>query len=127
MKNFALLICSFFTVISIGCVSQPVVSSRPAVVWTRDAATEQEKNEVKQKVLAVLKDPESARFGEIWALNGSNGGRGVCGFVNAKNSYGGYTGNKTFMLMPDGSSVKIEGSGIIERMVPKMCAPRTVQ
>lgn len=42
-----------------------------------------------------LKDPESARFGKIAA--GDVGGQTiVCGWVNAKNSYGGYIGMQPF-------------------------------
>jgi hypothetical protein len=39
-----------------------------------------------------LKDPESARFGMHKAGLDAKGNLFVCGLVNAKNSYGGYTG-----------------------------------
>ena len=45
---------------------------------------------------AGLKDPDSARFGEIAAAERESRIT-VCGFVNAKNSYGGYTGMKPFI------------------------------
>lgn len=46
----------------------------------------------KQQVLRNLKDPESARFGDVFI------GRNdfVCGMINAKNSFGGYTGEQPF-------------------------------
>lgn len=44
-----------------------------------------------------LKDPESARFGKIIAGIDSKGSTTVCLMVNAKNSYGGYTGEKPMM------------------------------
>lgn len=40
----------------------------------------------------ALKDPESARFYDIKTFPNRN----VCGYVNAKNSYGGYVGKKPF-------------------------------
>ncbi|MBX3580787.1 MAG: hypothetical protein KF810_02675 [Rhizobiaceae bacterium] len=53
---------------------------------------------VKRDLAASMKDPESARFGET--MMASPGGAGlinVCGTVNGKNSFGGYTGSKPFM------------------------------
>jgi|GEM_PF-3527733 hypothetical protein len=47
----------------------------------------------------VLKDPESARFGEIAAGIDDKGDTIACVHVNAKNGFGGYTGMKTYMGM----------------------------
>jgi len=49
-----------------------------------------------------LKDPDSAKFEHVQAFRdlGSDDAAQaffVCGFVNAKNSYGGYSGNSAFM------------------------------
>ena len=70
------------------------IATRPTIHWTLDQVTETEKRKTIEFVISRLKDPESARFAEIWALQGSNGNRSICGLVNAKNSYGGYTGMK---------------------------------
>lgn len=43
-----------------------------------------------------LKDPDSAKFGDIIASL-DDGDLFICGFVNAKNSYGGYTGMQPFL------------------------------
>ena len=43
-----------------------------------------------------LIDPESARFFDIEAVSSSNGLVSVCGYVNAKNSFGGYVGKRAF-------------------------------
>jgi hypothetical protein len=45
-----------------------------------------------------LRDPDSAQFSDMVALKN---GRDtiVCGFVNAKNGYGGYTGRKRFIYI----------------------------
>lgn len=51
---------------------------------------------VRRSVLASLKDPESARFGSMAASKATDGTIFVCGFVNARNSFGGYTGMEPF-------------------------------
>jgi hypothetical protein len=46
-------------------------------------------------VRRVLKDPEAARFSrEFTSASGA-----VCGFVNMKNSYGGYGGDKRYLFV----------------------------
>jgi len=60
----------------------------------------------RKAVLAVLKDPESARFG-TFTLAGPpspSGKQGACLVVNAKNAFGGYTGDQVaylFRAKPD--------------------------
>jgi hypothetical protein len=51
-------------------------------------------------VLDSLKDPESARFGEFYIVEGTEG-RGACLVVNAKNSMGGYTGDQFAIMVKD--------------------------
>lgn len=46
-------------------------------------------NEVENKVKSLLKDPDSAQFRKV---------KNTCGEVNAKNSFGGYTGYKRFLI-----------------------------
>lgn len=55
-----------------------------------------ERREVMRAVRARLKDPESARFGEMRAAKDSEGRITVCGYANAKNSFGGYVGMSPF-------------------------------
>lgn len=58
-----------------------------------------EKDAIEQAKAAItreLKDPESARFRDITVRN-FQGGKVICGEMNAKNSYGGYVGFKRFM------------------------------
>lgn len=52
---------------------------------------------VQEGLRRSLKDPESARFGQMMAGVDAKGGTTVCLLVNAKNSYGGYTGDKPFI------------------------------
>jgi len=44
-----------------------------------------------------LKDPDSAKFSDLKASITDNNAVSVCGFVNAKNSYGGYVGKQPFI------------------------------
>jgi hypothetical protein len=49
-----------------------------------------------------LKDPESARFYGVYAAQKPGQPRpSICGAVNAKNSYGGFTGKTLFLATPD--------------------------
>jgi len=53
--------------------------------------------EVTKKIVAsTLKDPDSAKFLNLRMVN-YYGGKLVCGNINAKNSYGGYTGYTRFV------------------------------
>lgn len=56
-------------------------------------------------VRAALLDPESARFTNVRDANGI-----LCGFVNAKNTFGGYTGPRAFAVT--GRTVTIEGAAV---------------
>lgn len=108
-----------------GCSAKPTEPDRPPVIWTKDVATAIEIENAKALVLNQLKDPESARFDEFWALKGSNGLRTICGYVNAKNSFGGYTGRKMFTL--NNTSVIMEGNDTLGFLLPNLCMPRTVK
>lgn len=52
---------------------------------------------VKAGVAKSLKDPDSARFGTIRAARAADGTTHVCGFVNARNSFGGFAGESPFI------------------------------
>jgi hypothetical protein len=47
----------------------------------------------KQAVRLMLKAPVSTRFEPLMTVRGT-----ICGYVNARNSFGGYTGAKEFMV-----------------------------
>lgn len=54
--------------------------------------------DAQRAVKAELKDPDSAKFHGLRPLKGFDGKvNGYCGWVNAKNSYGGYTGDSFFL------------------------------
>lgn len=52
---------------------------------------------MKAEVRQVMKDPDSARFGQIAAAQAADGTITVCGWVNGKNSFGAYTGELPFL------------------------------
>jgi hypothetical protein len=56
-------------------------------------------NKIKDIVRAALKDPDSAIFDDVTYNSKMRAG---CGLVNAKNSFGGYTGRKLFLVSVDG-------------------------
>lgn len=51
-----------------------------------------------------LKDPQSAQFSGLFTFMVS-GVRHTCGYVNAKNSYGGYTGKQAFAVLSSNAEV----------------------
>ena len=51
----------------------------------------------KQAVTRILKDPDLAKFGNLFEGSGRSGKSAICGFINAKNGYGGYTGMTQFI------------------------------
>lgn len=59
----------------------------------------------KASVKARLKDPSSAEFGKVVMKPSGI----VCGYVNAKNAYGGYTGEKAFISMGSQEMTWLEG------------------
>lgn len=52
--------------------------------------------EAKEAVARSFKDPYSAVFEGLYLSKAADGSAVVCGTVNAKNSYGGFTGRKRF-------------------------------
>jgi hypothetical protein len=54
--------------------------------------------DARRLVLSELKDPESARFSGVKLLRDKEGRvTGFCGYVNARNSFGGYAGKSYFI------------------------------
>jgi hypothetical protein len=65
-------------------------------------------DDARAAVITKLKDPESARFGEMTVK-----GDVVCGTVNAKNAMGGYPGAHRFYYGADVNRAFIEGGADI--------------
>lgn len=72
-----------------------LAASSVAYQWQQNKPIEAVKASVRER----LKDPNSAQFERVIF----NPEKGVgCGYVNAKNSMGGYIGSSHFILFPDG-------------------------
>jgi hypothetical protein len=73
-----------------------VLSGSPRTPPQPGALSDATTADARRAVLAGLRDPESARFANV-AVNG----RGiVCGTINARNGFGGYTGAAGFYYDP---------------------------
>src|SRR5262245_13994790 len=78
-------------------------------------------------VVANLKDPESARFGDKFDRRINRGRDGVlyevvCGEVNARNGFGGYTGSKMFLWTASDIGIRrviMADSDSIDRLLTK--------
>lgn len=79
-----------------GCASQGVKVTELTDLTAAQRAV------IEDAIRLHLKDPELARFSNFKAGSAPEGTT-VCGTVNAKNSYGGYTGGATFFGVLRGS------------------------
>ncbi|HEX8012474.1 MAG TPA: hypothetical protein VF814_16310 [Casimicrobiaceae bacterium] len=80
----------------------PMRNCKPLAAET--ATAERLKRLAQARLIDSLKDPESARFKGVDYVRGvcDEGAYDiVCGMVNARNSYGGYTGFKTWAYIAD--------------------------
>lgn len=78
------------------------------------------------KLRNSLKDPDSAKFYGIYAVQKPGQPRpSVCGFVNAKNSYGGYSGKTMFLANPDvafvAGGLTIRGQSVGSEIIASNC------
>jgi len=108
---------AFVTVLSIAAPLASAQTSKPS---------KSVENMVKSAIRDGLKDPASAQFTEMYTFM-SGGSRHTCGYVNAKNSFGGYTGKKPFFVRSIDSEIKTiatEGSGNgAMALINSMCDP----
>lgn len=91
----------FFAIASIialaGCAAGGPAPTAQAPQAAPFALTAAHTKTIQAGVRSSLKDPDSARFGAMRAAKDTKGAVVVCGFVNAKNSFGGYTGDQPFV------------------------------
>lgn len=70
-------------------------------------ATPAEVKAAKRAIGEHLKDPDSAKYSSVVVgLKSEDGVRVICGLVNAKNSYGGYSGDTWFYAALAGANKK---------------------
>lgn len=100
-----------------------VASSALAVQlqWYRVEATKQQIAYAKDKASYDLLDPQSAQFRNIYAVSSGNGHDYVCGQINAKNSYGAYTGFKAFYVDSIGNVQLDTPDNKLGDIVPSIC------
>lgn len=96
-----------------GCVAAGSVIKPTAQISITPAMARQIENGVKRG----LKDPESARFGSTAAGQSPDGFVVVCGYVNAKNSFGGYTGAQPYYGLLQGNRFHVVAFGSDEASV----------
>jgi hypothetical protein len=70
----------------------------------------------------ILKDPDSAKFSDVVAVDDDKGGFAVCGKVNAKNSFGAYIGAKSFIYLF--GRAHVEGEADFSKTWNAHCANR---
>ena len=80
-----------------------------AVGTSTTQASDQTIADAKAKIAVKMKDPESAKFADLVVID-SGKIPIVCGWVNAKNSYGGYVGYKPFFVMGKFAEVRDDAS-----------------
>lgn len=90
-----ILLCAIAIALA-GCNNAPKRVDAPPEPTTPITLTPAQLAKLKEAVARGLKDPESARFGEVMVATQDSANIHVCGTVNAKNSYGGYGGSKIF-------------------------------
>ena len=90
MRRLSLVVVATFVVAIVGTVG----IAGPTEAAEKLTAAQEEK--VLDGLRKKLKDPNSAILGQIKAGTEEGGTINVCGFVNAKNSFGGYTGDTPF-------------------------------
>ena len=106
MKKTTLTLITIATLIS-GCgdpaaeraaaeAKKAAIEAERVAAEAKKAAVEAERSlsEIKQAVLVGLKDPDSAKFGKLTKA----GDNYACLDVNAKNTFGGYTGIRAIAL-----------------------------
>jgi len=62
-------------------------------------ATKAELAKLRVKVGEELKDGDSAKYKDVRIVVSEDGTKNACGYVNSKNSYGGYTGFSKFVAI----------------------------
>lgn len=81
---------------------------------------------IKSAVSEGLKDPDSAKFPDQFVATKEGNNITVCGYVNAKNSYGGYVGKKPFHVLGFASSglfvpISVGGDDLSQTATIDMC------
>ncbi len=105
-----------------GCGSLPGGDLEPVVA---NKLTPAQSKALEDGIRNVLKDPASAQFSDFKSGTDSKGAIIACGWVNARNSFGGYTGRQPYLVtLPINGKVIVEavGSGDMVNAVLNTCS-----
>lgn len=104
------------------------VTNKYPVEWVKDTVTKREMDKVTSLVVGSARYPAGTRFGNIWALNSSQGKRILCGYVNLRDADGTYQGERMFGLLGllDEDLVAFQ-HGAEGDLFPRVCEPRVMQ
>jgi hypothetical protein len=90
-------------------------------------ANEALESEARERLATELKDPYSTQFRDLREQQ-TAGMRLICGKVNAKNSYGAYTGFKPFAITPDNVLVAAGADPVVAtaygNVIAHLCPPQ---
>jgi hypothetical protein len=75
----------------------------------------------KAALVKSLKDPESARISDVVRKTSPVGADYICGQVNAKNGFGGYTGSKAFLYYVADAKLMSEEESITGPLIRDIC------
>ena len=79
------------------------------------------KSKAKEAVLNKLKDPDSAKFGPM-TVRDDHGTPVVCGTVNSKNGFGGFTGYTVFFVEKTEVQVALPHTeDVVRKIVEHVC------
>lgn len=78
------------------CQSAPPRQATPPRQTAPYMLTSDDIAAIKRDLPSSLKDPNSAMFGTMGSSIDTKGVVSVCGYVNARNSFGGYTGQQPY-------------------------------
>lgn len=101
-SHAAFLACLCFAAISCLAAESPEQQRKKAMAKLQKAQRDL-LEKLRHSARSSLKDPESAKFSEERLYNGED--RDVvslCGYVNSRNSYGGYSGKQAFIVTTSG-------------------------
>jgi hypothetical protein len=98
IKGSALLLCGVLA----GC-NQTTGSGSPTAAIPPAPLSDAEIAKAKVALLAILRDPDSAKLSDVRRVPSSQGDY-VCGRVNARNGLGGYSRALKFSVAPNGEA-----------------------
>ena len=134
MRRFAF---ALFMVTLAGCgySSQPRIAPAVPIVTPPIELTSAQIKVVQGAVINSLKDPGSAQFGEIKAVKNEGTSNELvlaCGWVNAKNSFGGYVGSSPFMVLYSkhlnkADVIKMGGNEMVNFQIQNRCLEKGIR